>query len=74
MVHAVREKYPTRFQLDLRPAASHRDELARYGLGDHGVICLGSEGSVLWKHPGHDMTQQQLDQGVKQVLSALKKE
>ncbi len=73
MVHAVQRKHPNTFAVDFRPAAEHGDEVARYGLGTHGVFCLGLEDQTLWKHPGHDMTQQELDKGVEQVLAALKK-
>ncbi len=73
MVHAVRLKHPGIFKVELRPAAEHGAELTRYGLGDHGVICLRSTGEILWKHPGHDMTQEELDAGVKRVLTVLKK-
>ena len=71
MVDAVRQQHAEVFEMETRPAAGHRDELTRYALGDHGVICLGSEDKVLWKHAGHDMTQEELDEGVKKVLAAL---
>ena len=73
MVHAVQRKHPNTFAVDFRPAAEHGDEVAGYGLGSHGVVCLGLEDQILWKHPGHDMTQQELDKGVEQALAALKK-
>lgn len=71
MVDAVRQQHAEVFEMETRPAAKHRDELARYALGDHGVICLGSDDKVLWKHAGHDMTQEELDEGVKTVLAIL---
>ncbi len=73
MVHAAERKRPDRFKVELRPAADHGDELTRYALGDHGVICLGPAGEVLWKHPGHNMTQKELDAGVTEALAALNK-
>ncbi len=38
-----------------------------------GSSARGWEDQTLWKHPGHDMTQQELDKGVEQILAALKK-
>lgn len=73
MVHAVRHKYPNTFNVDLRPAAGHGDELRLYELGDHGVICLGPGDEILWRHPGHNMTQEALDAGVQRALAVLKK-
>ena len=71
MVDAVRKQHAKTFEMEVRPAAKHRDELTRYVLGDHGVVCLGSDDKVLWKHAGHDMTKAELDEGVKKVLAAL---
>lgn len=73
MVHAVQRKYPNTFAVDVRSAAEHGAEVTRYGLGTHGVVCLGLKDQTLWKHPGHDMTQQELDKGVEQVLATVKK-
>ena len=72
MVHAVRDRHPQVFDVDLRPAADHPDELAGYELGSHGVVCLTADGTVLWKHPGHDVTQEALDTAVYQIVKALK--
>ena len=73
MVHAVRHKYPNTFKVDLRPAVEHDDELRLYELGDHGVICLGPGDEILWKHPGHNMTQEALDAVVQHALAVLEK-
>ena len=70
MVNAVAEKHPG-FAVDARPAAEHKQEIEKYGLGSHGVVCVGSTGSVLWKHAGHDLSKEALDAGVTKVLAAL---
>lgn len=72
MVHAVHDQYSEVFGVSLRPAAEHGDELQRYALGSHGVVCLDVRGEPLWRHPGHEMTQQKLDEGVSEVLRKLK--
>ncbi len=59
--------------VDLRPGSEHGDEVAKFGRGTHGVVCLGLEDQTRWEHLGHDITQQELDKGVEQVLAALKK-
>ena len=71
MVHAVRDNHPQLFEINERPAAEHQDELAHYELGSHGIVCLGTDDTVLWKHPGHNVSQQTLDAGVQEVLGAL---
>jgi hypothetical protein len=73
MVHAVQEKHPDVFSVAYKLAAEHREDLLKYELGNHGVICLGSEGEVLWKHPGHNLTEEELDAGVREVLFTLGK-
>ena len=32
MVHAVKEKHPAKFDVDLRPRDDHRDELEKHGI------------------------------------------
>lgn len=71
MVHAVLDKHPEFFNVELRPAVEHQHELAQYELGSHGMVCLGRDDTVLWKHPGHNVTQENLDAGVEQVISDL---
>ena len=71
MVDAVTKEYPGKFKMDTRPRDDHRDELKQHGISDHGVVCL-HEGKTLWKHGDHQMSQPQLDAGVKVVLEALK--
>ena len=44
-----------------------------YGLGTHGVVCLGLEDQTLWKYPGDDIAQQEFDQGIEQALAELQK-
>ena len=70
MVNAVAEKHPG-FAVDARPAGEHKQEIGEYGLGSHGVVCVGSTGIVLWKHAGHDLSKEALDAGVTKVLAAL---
>ena len=71
MVHAAQDEHPQLFSVDLRPAVEHRNEVSRYKLGSHGIVCLGNDGTVLWKHSGHEIAQQTLDAGVQKVLAAL---
>ena len=71
MVHAIQERHPKTFEVDLRPAAEHQEELAGYELGTHGVVCLGSDGAVLWKHPGHDVSPENIEAGLQQILETL---
>jgi hypothetical protein len=74
MVDAVTKKYPEIFKFETRKAQEHADEIGKYELGDHGVVCLdGKTGESLWSHPGHQMSQEVLDKGVKDLLAKLQK-
>ena len=73
MVNAVAEEHPV-FAVETRPAAEHKQEIEKFDLGSHGVVCMGTTGNVLWKHAGHGMSEKALDSGVSQVLAALQTE
>ncbi len=70
MVNAVAEEHSV-FAVETRPAAEHKKEIEEFGLGTHGVVCLDSTGSVLWKHAGHKLSEEALDSGVSEVLAVL---
>lgn len=71
MVNALENTYADKFAVSLRPRDDHQDELTKYGIESHGVVCIDKNGTTLWKHGDHNMTQEQLDTGVETVLSKL---
>ena len=70
MVNAVAEKHPA-FAVETRPAAEHKQEIEEFDLGTHGVVCVGPTGSVLWKHAGHELSEEGLAAAVSELLAAL---
>ena len=73
MVNAVAEKHPV-FAVETRSAAEHKQEIEEFDLGTHGVICVDPTGSVLWKHAGHELSEEALASAVSQLLAALQTE
>ena len=73
MVSAVAERHSV-FAVETRPATEHKQEIEELDLGTHGVVCVDSTGSVLWKHAGHKLSEEALDSGVSEVLAALQTE
>ena len=73
MVNAVAEKHPV-FAVETRSAAEHKQEIEKFDLGTHGVICVGQTGSVLWKHAGHELSEEALASAVSELLAALQTE
>ncbi len=71
MVHAVKDKYPGKFEVSLRPRDDHRDELAKHGIKSHGVVCIDKAGDTLWLYGDHNLSQAELDKGVETVLAKL---
>ena len=72
MVDAMKKAHEAKFEVSMRPAGEHKDELAAHGIESHGVVCVSADGEMLWKHADHEMSQDQLDAGVKAVLAKLK--
>lgn len=72
MVHAARTKHPGKFEVDVRAAKDHKAELAAHDIASHGVVCLDDKGATLWKHGDHQLSQADLDEGVRAVLEALR--
>jgi hypothetical protein len=70
MVNAVAEKHPV-FAVETRPAAEHKQEIEDFDLGTHGVVCVSSTGNVLWKHAGHELSEEALASAVSELLAAL---
>ena len=71
MVHAIRDQHPGRFDVSLRPRDDHLDELVERGIESHGVVCIDQAGETLWQHGDHQLSQSELDAGLKTVLSRL---
>ena len=71
MVDALQKTHTDKFDVSLRPAADHKDELKAHGIESHGIVVVDKAGETLWKHGDHKITQAQLDAGVTEVLGKL---
>ncbi|MEM7200182.1 MAG: hypothetical protein AAF628_07945 [Planctomycetota bacterium] len=73
MVDALTAKHSGMFDKSFRPREEHKEELATHGIESHGVVCQDAAGKMLWKFGDHNMSQEQLDEGLAVVLAKLKK-
>ncbi len=71
MVDAVAKLHPEAFKFETRDAKTHPEEVKKYELGSHGIVCVDEKGEPLWSHPGHDMKQEVLDAAVTDLLKKL---
>jgi hypothetical protein len=44
------------------------DDVARYGLGTHGLVAFASDGTVVATIPGHDFGRAEIEEVIRQVL------
>ena len=72
MVDALKTKHADKFEVSIREAGKHKDELKSHGIKSHGVVVLDGAGETLWMHGDHQITQAEIDEGAKTVLGKLK--